>query len=91
MSDFTWFYVISHKWTKQGVYCFWGPNDAGYTNDLKYAWKYSKEQIDASFSYYNNDDNMAIPCAYINTHFRTITHIEVNKQALENYIADIPF
>ncbi len=61
MVDSEWFYILSLKWTRE-VPTWWGPNDGGYVWALEDAGRYSRQQVEANQSYYNDGiDTMAIP------------------------------
>lgn len=77
------FYVISYKHTNKYYLCFWWPNNAGYTEDLKYAGKYTRKQIEGNSKYYNDwVDSVAIPCEELEKEFRIIQHVEQNRSSI---------
>ncbi len=62
------YYVVSLKHTSGDRICFWRPNDAGYTEILSDAGKYSKEQIEDNQSYYNNGEaSIAVKVSFVDS------------------------
>lgn len=77
------FYVVSLKHTHKGILCFWGPNDAGYTENLFHAGIYTEDQIKASESYYNNEDNFPVEVEKVRLLFSSFLHVEFSKAGVE--------
>ena len=62
------YYILSLKHTgdADGLYTWWMPESAGYTDCLNDAGIYTQEQIDEFPKYFNNGvDTRAIPCALV--------------------------
>lgn len=57
------FYILSLDHTSGGVVTWWRPDNQGYTTDLNQAGRYTRRQVEAARSYYDNgDQTMAVPC-----------------------------
>lgn len=57
------FYILSLRWTKEEVVTWWCANNSGYTSVLSNAGRYSRADVEAKASYYNNGEHtIAIPC-----------------------------
>jgi len=80
MSDF---YILSLKWSPYGYHLnWWGPNNIGYTIDIDRAGKYTREQVDANPSYYNDGQStLAIPCGAV----ESVTH----RTVLDGYFHEL--
>jgi hypothetical protein len=50
------YYILSLKHSPgyAGKSLWWGPDDRGYVEDMNYAGKYTKEQIEENPEYYND-------------------------------------
>ncbi|NUP08385.1 MAG: hypothetical protein HOW73_20235 [Polyangiaceae bacterium] len=67
------FYVISLKYTRDQVICWWQPDANGYTNALDYAGTYALEEIDSKRDYYDDGKNaLAIPVDWVTGLTRTV-------------------
>ncbi|MEN6567172.1 MAG: hypothetical protein ABFC57_12830 [Veillonellales bacterium] len=80
------YYILSLKWSKhQDEFCWWGPNNCGYTSNLKQAGLYTKEQIESDKNYYDNGETTkAIPASSIDKliTYKTIPTISQNAELL---------
>jgi hypothetical protein len=77
------FYIISYKHSSGGKMTFWGPNNCGYTTNLKQAGIYTEKEVRSNLKYYNNEtygivENKAIPVEDIEKHYRTSLIVEPN-------------
>ena len=60
------FFILSLKWTREDLLCWWAPKNSGYTSILTQAGRYSRADVEAMPSYYNNGTStIAIPCAEV--------------------------
>jgi hypothetical protein len=68
------FYILSIDHSQfSDLTVFWGPEDHGYTTDLKKAGKYSEEQLEANKYMYNNGTTaIAIPCEEVEKHIQNV-------------------
>lgn len=56
------FYLLSLKWSRaKDRYVWWGPDDAGYVEDLNRAGVYTEEKINSKPRYYKN--TVVVPVA----------------------------
>lgn len=59
------YYLLSLKWSKDGHYVWWGPNNSGYTLDINEAGIYPEEKINGNKAYYSNTSTMPVPCELV--------------------------
>ncbi|WP_461080011.1 hypothetical protein [Spirosoma flavus] len=65
------FYVISYTHSSKGVLTFWGPNNAGYTTNVRRAGKYTESKIRENLSYYHQGENaVAISVEELHSRFK---------------------
>lgn len=78
------FYILSLKWSRgREILTWWGPKNSGYTGLLEGAGVYTREQVDAKPSYYNNGDStLAIPVASVADLQSTCVHADAAHELL---------
>ena len=77
--------IVSLKYGENGILCFWRPNNAGYTNDLQQAGRYSEEEVRADLSYYHNGENVAIEETILLSDFKIRISLENNYMKVRKY------
>ncbi|WP_405117880.1 hypothetical protein MHB43_20405 [Paenibacillus sp. FSL H8-0317] len=56
------YYILSLKWSNgKGKYVWWGPDSAGYTEDLNKAGVYTEEDLAKRPFYYRNTSTYPVP------------------------------
>ncbi len=83
------YYIISYQYSRNnnGHICFWRPNNAGYTNDLLQAGKYSESEVKACMNYYHQGDNaVAVPVEEIERDFKIRHHVEIDHKARAKHL-----
>lgn len=60
------FFILSLKWTREDLLCWWAPKNSGYTSIVSLAGRYSRSDVEAMPGYYNNGTStLAIPCTEV--------------------------
>lgn len=77
------YYIVSIKHTRGEKVCFWRPNNAGYTEIINDAGKYTEEQVKSSQNYYNNfDSSIAVPCEVVTSKILPYVPNEMNIMSI---------
>lgn len=78
------FFILSLKWTRGSPVTWWRPDNAGYTTDLQNAGRYSRQEVEAHRSYYDNKtDTLAVPCSDAMLMATTRVSVEIGRDGLK--------
>lgn len=77
------YYILSLRWTRGDLLCWWCPDNSGYTTLLARAGRYEHDIVAGMRAYYDNGETtIAIPCADVDQVAELVVVSDLNLEKL---------